>query len=589
MARVVLEGFEAGSAYSESPNVVGRPVAWTDPGVFDFYDYSALANSNPALADGAGWWSDYACAVEDTNSYMGWDLGATKTEVYGSFHFKYGSSTPTTGFFHFGRGAGSLPQLSLALSSGALVARRGSASGTILGTGPVLASGVWHYVEYRYLCDQTTGRVVVKVDGDTKIDYTGDTSQESTADFRYAWLANDGGNNYLYWDDVVINDTSGSANTSWPDGEVVVGLRASGAGDANDLDPGRGLAGETTFQRGYIDLIGDDLPDIAPAPDALWDRTDGYVRRNFQLDRDVITGRERVWKDVSEAVGVAGTTQYADTLLVQAISPPLAAQTISPASAWTFKGYFRTVETLGALDARSQVVIRVVSADGATVRGTLYAGDTGTGAVTQEWLASSSSSRNASFPRSVPATVSALTINAGDRLVIELGFRQHSASSETGVIKLGILDPEAFADLAENETDTGDSGRGWLEFSSAITLAASSAENYRYTGREIAGGSGALVRSATTDEKDLYALANLNAYLSAVAAVKVEALVRKTQPGTRKAALPVKRAGTESAGPDLTASLSWGRVRRIMDTDPTDSSAWTSSKVDALQFGIKVR
>jgi hypothetical protein len=582
VARLVLEGFECSTRHGNGsgyPGSTGWQGAWTDPGTFDFIENIA----GYALADGAGWWSDYSCGIEDYN-YAGWDLGADKTEVYGSFYFKTDTSQ-TYNIWEFGRGPGSLPQASIGLAAGQLVARRGGSGGTILGTGPLFTTGVWYHIEYRYLCDQTTGRFVVKVDGDTKIDYTGDTAVESTANFRYLWLLAGTGNANGYFDDVIVNDTSGSTNTSWPDGEVVVGLRASGSGDTNDLDPGRGNGSETTFQRAYIDEFTFDVPDISPAPDALWNRVDSFARLNLQLDVNVETGRESVGRNESWVVTGTGV-QYDDCLMVQAISPPLAAQTISG----TFKGYFRVRSNLASFDGRSQLVIRVVSADGATVRGTLYAGDTGTGTVTQEWPASSSTFTNRSFPRSVPASLSSLAISAGDRLVIELGFRIHSASNDQGQLRLGILDPATYpTDLAENETDQGDHGRGWLEFSSAITLAASSAENYRYTGREMAPGAGALLRSSTTDEKDLYTLSNLSALLSSVAAVKVEALVRKTQPGTRKAALPVKRAGTESAGSDITASLSWGRVRRILDTDPTDSSAWTTGKVDALQLGIKVR
>jgi len=577
-----MTGFEVGTGHgsgSGQPRSAGYSEAWTD-GIFDF-NTSNGALGGTLLTDGAGWWSDFALAIEDGYE-GGWDLGAATSEIYGSFYYKWENNpTHTADIVLMGRTVMGTIQARIAISSGALVIKRGS---TIIATGPLLSPSVWRNIEFRYLCDNTTGRFVVKVDGDTKIDYTGDTSQELAADFRYLWLASETGGDVDYFDDVIINDTSGSANTGYPDGEVVIGLRPNAAGDTNDLDPGRGDAGETTFQRVYIDHWADDVPDIAPAPDALWDRTSSMVRRNLALNQSVKVGTYNLHE--SRAVSAQGGDQYDDNLIVQAISPPLAAQTISG----TFKAYFRTVETLASLDARSQIVIRVVSADGATVRGTLYAGDTGTGAVTQEWLASSSSSRNASFPRSVPASISSLAISAGDRLVVELGFRQHSASSYYGVLKLGILDLDAFPlDLLENETDTGDNGRGWLEFSSAITLAASSGDNFRFADHVVAAGAGALLRSSTTDEKDLYNLEATPAIVSAVSAVAVSAVVRKTQPGTRKVALPVKRAGTESAGSDLAASLSWQRVRRIMDTDPTDSSSWTTGKVDALQAGAKVR
>lgn len=582
MARIVTTGFEVASQHETGtgqPDAYGYGGAWTD-GIFDFHTFVGAGVDDGLLASGAGWWSEYSCAIEGANE-AGWDLGADKTEIYGSFYFRASSSTGTGEIFAIGRAANSLPQGYIALNSGSLAVQRGA---TVLATGPILQTLMWYQIEFRYVCDQTTGRWVVKVDGDTKIDYTGDTAAESTANFRYAWFLGINGP-VVFFDDVIINDTSGAVNTSWVGDQVVVGLSPSGSGDSNDLDPGRGTSLETTFQRAYFTGHLDDTPDISPAPDGLWNKIDSYLPINLHLNRENRVG-QGVWHE-SSSVTVASTgVQYDDVLMLQAISPPLAAQTISG----TFKCYLRVRESLGSLDARSQIVIRVVSSDGATVRGTLYAGDTGTGAVSQEWVASSSTFQNASFPRSLPASISSLAISAGDRLVVEIGYRAHAASSEQGRILLGLLDLDEFPlDIAENETDQGGSIRGWLEFSSAISLAASSAENYRYVNHSVAAGSGALLRSATLNETDLYAIENSPGIVSAVSAVAVSAIVRKTQPGTRSVALPIKNGGTQSDGPSISVPLTWFRAKRIMDVDPSDSGAWTTGKVDSLQIGVKVK
>lgn len=163
------------------------------------------------------------------------------------------------------------------------------------------------------------------------------------------------------------------------------------------------------------------------------------------------------------AVGQADATATSnrDAVVGQFISEPLAAQTISG----TVKGQIRAQENASTANLRSQCIIRVVQSDNTTIRGTLYAGDlsTLTGNPTNEW-ATTGTNRPMPFGGSV--SLSSLAIQAGDRLVIELGYRKHAAASTTGTLYFG---DNAATDLAEDTTTTT-ANNPWIEFSQTLVL-----------------------------------------------------------------------------------------------------------------------
>jgi len=143
-----------------------------------------------------------------------------------------------------------------------------------------------------------------------------------------------------------------------------------------------------------------------------------------------------------------------DGLAYQFISPPLLAQTISG----TVKGQFRTSE-FASDDICRAVVIKVVSGDGAALRGVLLAHFPGS-------LVSSYSGAfvNRNFP-----PLSALTEVAcqlGDRLVFELGSRSFAASGSYNNGKIEIGDGSA-NDLPEDETATNQYCP-WIELSADL-------------------------------------------------------------------------------------------------------------------------
>jgi hypothetical protein len=122
------------------------------------------------------------------------------------------------------------------------------------------------------------------------------------------------------------------------------------------------------------------------------------------------------------------------------------------------------MESATAADLRAQTVIRVVSNDGTTVRGTLIASNGG--ALSNEFAASLT---NRYFPlggSTAPGSVNALD---GDRIVIEVGYRKHenATSLRSGTLSFGAV--SGGTDNADDETGTA-ANVPWIEFADTLSF-----------------------------------------------------------------------------------------------------------------------
>lgn len=187
---------------------------------------------------------------------------------------------------------------------------------------------------------------------------------------------------------------------------------------------------------------------VSPAFDAEWDSTGAAARRAMS-----VAGFNESVTALSASNGSA--TANLDTLNFQFVSDAIAPGPI----AGTLKGQFQALEGNATLDARIQMIVRVVSNDGSTFRGTLYGPDTA--ALSSEF---STSRQNRSAPRGGAVSLSSVSAQANDRIVIEIGYRNHLAVSNAASIFAGGL--TADSDLPEDETTTSTSGfKPWFEFS----------------------------------------------------------------------------------------------------------------------------
>jgi hypothetical protein len=118
-------------------------------------------------------------------------------------------------------------------------------TGTLAGTGTVTIGGdTWNYLEMYYAIADSGGRYVIKINGVTDLDYTGDTkpSTDTTmSTIRFdAWGGGGGGNYYCAFDDVVVNDPFGSSNNTWPGVVKLEPIRPNAVGDVTQLTASSG-------------------------------------------------------------------------------------------------------------------------------------------------------------------------------------------------------------------------------------------------------------------------------------------------------------------------------------------------------------
>lgn len=155
--------------------------------------------------------------------------------------------------------------------------------------------------------------------------------------------------------------------------------------------------------------------------------------------------------------GVSGE----DVLHQAFVSNPLAAQTISG----TIKGQILAREAAAGTNARAQIVVKVVSNDGSTVRGVLYGPDVA--ALSSEFIVTTGATENRMIPRGGAQAVSAVACQAGDRLMIEIGHRNDGIN--TGVVRMAS-EVGATLDLPEDETTGSAAGilAAWIELSHTL-------------------------------------------------------------------------------------------------------------------------
>jgi hypothetical protein len=203
----------------------------------------AAVNTTPTPRLSGSYCLKCTSAAVNAQAYKTLSFG-TKTEVWLRFGFWAHPATSTTE----GVIAGLLDStsalqacLTFNPSDGLLRARQygsvGSVAGTLLGTSSLTMSiDTWHLIECRHqITSATAGTTEVWLDGARVINFTGDNTQTGTAvNVAFVQLGVMVATSVagLYWafDDIAVNDTSGSINNGQIfDGRVAL-LKPTGAG-----------------------------------------------------------------------------------------------------------------------------------------------------------------------------------------------------------------------------------------------------------------------------------------------------------------------------------------------------------------------
>lgn len=136
------------------------------------------------------------------------------------------------------------------ISSNAIAVYRGNPSagdvnnpsGTLIVTSAAGAlDGNWHYIEVYAVIHDSTGRLTVRVDGTTVIDFTGDTRNGGTSTnidaVRFRTGRYTGGSCAISIDDLYVCDASGTANNTFLGDVRVQTMLPNAAGSSTQFTP----------------------------------------------------------------------------------------------------------------------------------------------------------------------------------------------------------------------------------------------------------------------------------------------------------------------------------------------------------------
>ena len=173
--------------------------------------------------------------------YLSKTLPGAYAELYFGFGLYFASttsldvaSTPTGVPIFALRSSGGTTQITLAIheSTRVLMIYAGHNKGTLLGSGSVaLAANTMHYIEGRVVIHDSTGIVQIRLNGNMEINLSNVDTNVSGGDIKtinmgVTWngSTSEGASIDAFFDDVIINDTTGTVSNSWPDGAGITML-----------------------------------------------------------------------------------------------------------------------------------------------------------------------------------------------------------------------------------------------------------------------------------------------------------------------------------------------------------------------------
>lgn len=177
---------------------------------------------------------------------------------------------------------------------------------------------------------------------------------------------------------------------------------------------------------------------VTPAFGTQWASTTNAIRRKAATSKQNTTLTAETGTDYVETSTSAGNLLHR-----QYVSDPLISQTISGTVSMVISGLENDLNA----DASLQLVVRLVSGDGAVERGVLYGGHAAANNATPGALGQEFDTTNSTRIINAVA-VTPLFAQHGDRLVFEIGHRYANTSSTSYYASLTVGDPTATSDFA---------------------------------------------------------------------------------------------------------------------------------------------
>jgi len=192
-------------------------------------------------------------------------------------------------------------------------------------------------------------------------------------------------------------------------------------------------------------------PVAPPSPGAEWGHNNGVTRKLLTTpDASALTTTAYTPDGADHGVNT-------DALHRQYVSDAIPAQTVQG----NVKLQLQALEAHANNNQFVSLVVKVISNDGVTVRGTALA-------ITRDALETTTSLVNRQF---ADAALGAVVAQANDRILVELGLGGTpggggGAQGHNGSIRWGC--DASSGDLPEDDTQTGTTYRGWVEFSADL-------------------------------------------------------------------------------------------------------------------------
>lgn len=166
------------------------------------------ANTDPLPPSG-----DYYWKITGNSMYATCNLPAAKTEIYMRFRLSISAVTSATlKWPEIRTGTTLVADLRLNIGTQRIEA---TVNGSVVGTSTIaLTADTWYLIEVYFKEADSGGRFSVKVDGNTEIDYTGDTKPSTGTTFDNIRFFSATGIDVCV-DDLAINDTTGATDNSW--------------------------------------------------------------------------------------------------------------------------------------------------------------------------------------------------------------------------------------------------------------------------------------------------------------------------------------------------------------------------------------
>lgn len=183
-------------------------------------------------------------------AYKSKTLPSTYTELYIQFGLYFASTQPLAARTTLTLipllalvSSTSVTQITLGINETSQVLqvyRGNNNTGTLLGSGSTgLAADTMHRVELRVVVDDGAGVVQARLNGNLEIDLSSqDTNNAGGGDIKsvnmgVTWngLASNGASIDAFFDDIIVNDTTGTVSNSWPNGAGIEKLTPNADGN----------------------------------------------------------------------------------------------------------------------------------------------------------------------------------------------------------------------------------------------------------------------------------------------------------------------------------------------------------------------